>query len=190
MKNITAFSDIVNEFGRKPYFPIEIYFKNNENIIRYNLMDLIEEHNYFTKITADINKMFRLILFAFYYLGLTLILFSIYGSFHKKTAILAKIVTIPGAITGGIPYLIVTYFNKVVVEAAHKPYNLVFSYLCNTNSSKLPLVKRLKLLSFVERLSGPEIGFYCYDLFPMNSCEFYEMIMLSATNYLLLISLL
>ena len=37
--------------------------QNERDFIRYNLIDLIEEHNYFTKITADINKTFRIINF-------------------------------------------------------------------------------------------------------------------------------
>ena len=41
------------------------------------------------------------------------------------------------------------------------------------------------LLTFI----GPAIGYYCLDLFPMNSYEFYQFLAIACNNYLLLITM-
>ena len=54
----------------------------------------------------------------------------------------------------------------------------------------MSIKQRLKLLSFIEKLSGREIGFYCYDLFPMNNYEFYQYLYICGSNYFLFLSLI
>ncbi|CAG2110852.1 unnamed protein product, partial [Medioppia subpectinata] len=50
----------------------------------------------------------------------------------------------------------------MISKAAHKPRPLLYSYLAR--NPKIPLRLRLKTLALIERLCGPAIGFYCYDL--------------------------
>jgi hypothetical protein len=35
---------------------------------------------------------------------------------------------------------------------------------------------RLKITSFIEKLCGPVIGYYCYNLFAFTNYEFYEYV--------------
>ena len=74
-----------------------------------------------------------------------------------------------------------------VVIAAHKPYSSLIKII---NKRILMTVgQRIKLLSFIEKLSGREIEFYCYDLFPMNNYKFYQYLYIAGCNYFLLMSL-
>ena len=69
-----VFSFVISIFIGLKFKQITNKFKtcvaqNKQNFIRYNLIDLIEEHNYFTKMTADINKFSRIPMFILYYLA-------------------------------------------------------------------------------------------------------------------------
>ena len=50
--------------------------------------------------------------------------------------------------------------------------------------------KKLKFERFIERLSGPEIGFYCFNLFPINPYNFSDYVLDSMASYFLVIDLL
>ena len=67
----------------------------------------------------------------------------------------------------------ITLIGTSINLAAHKPYKIMFTYM-NRKRYRVPLRNRLKSMSFIERLSGPPIGYYCYDLFPVNSWELYQ----------------
>ena len=73
-----------------------------------------------------------------------------------------------------------------VNKGAHKSYPVLFSHL---TQRYMPLWLRIKLMAFIERKSGPDIGFYCYDLFPMINYEFYQYIYICGQNYLRIICL-
>ena len=76
-----------------------------------------------------------------------------------------------------------------VSSAAHKSYPMMYSFLIR-NNTKIATKRKLKILAFIEKLSGPEIGIYCYDLFPMNNYEFYDFITSWAANYFLIMEFL
>ena len=78
-----------------------------------------------------------------------------------------------------------TWINK----AAHRPRKLLFSYL-SRNKSNIPLNKIIKINKFIEHLSETHIGYYCYDLFPMNFYEFFQFLLIVISNYILLLSLI
>ena len=75
---------------------------------------------------------------------------------------------------------------------AHRPqfafYTLLLSPEHNTN--RMSLKARYKLMRFIERLSGPVIGFYCYDLFPLTTYEFTDYILDSMVSFLLIVKFL
>ena len=177
---IIKFNEISDEIGI-------CIAQNKRDFIRYNLIDLIEEHNYFTKITADINKLFRIAVFFFYYFGIPLFLSFFYGSHHRDTEIFTKIVAIIMSVIIFIPLMLLGRIVTKLVTSAHTPFSQLISYFSTPKrmrKSELRLI--LKLMTYMERLSGPEIGFYCYDLFPINSWEFYQFIAISFSNNFLL----
>ena len=45
-------------------------------------------------------------------------------------------------------------------------------------------------MAFIEKLDGPEIGFYCWVLFPMNSYMFYKYVANCVVTYFLIIRII
>ena len=148
---------------------------------------MIEEHNYFTKIIDDLNKLYMHIIFNVYFMEMPSLLMLIYGSHHEEASWFSNfgsaLITLLAT-----PLLYLMSLNTRLINSAQSPYCLIFSYL--TRVKRIRLRNKLKLMTYLERLSGPDIGFYCYDLFPLNSWEFYELVAICGTNYLLIISLL
>ena len=75
-----------------------------------------------------------------------------------------------------------------ICTRAHKSYSRLFLIIVDENI-RMSFKQRLKLWSFMEKLSGPQIGFYCYDLFAMNSNRFYHYLCIYVLNYRLIVSL-
>ena len=74
----------------------------------------------------------------------------------------------------------------MISKSAHKCYPLLYSILMTRS---LTYRQRLRIESMISRLSGPVIGFYCLDLFAVNSYEFSQLILISVANYLFIIGL-
>ena len=81
-QNVAGIGLVVTLFGGVSFSLIHRFTKINQkikictrskypNVSGYKLMDLIEEHNNVTKTTADINKMFCLLIFGIYYINYT-----------------------------------------------------------------------------------------------------------------------
>ena len=90
---------------------------------------------------------------------------------------------------GFILLFIVNYLCASVSSAAHKSYPMMYSFLTR-NNTRITTKRKLKILAFIEKLSGPVIGIYCYNLFPMNNYEFFYFITSWAANYILIIGFL
>ena len=64
------------------------------------------------------------------------------------------------------------FFVRRSITAHHHRAKLDGNILGFFRDSSFLLHLRLKLFILVENLSGPDIGFYCYDLFPTNIYRF------------------
>jgi len=148
------------------------------------LMKSFIEHNYYERKVYEMNHTFRCIIFILYYVGTPGFHIGLYGVYQKETQFYARIFLIIVNLCFTLIVLI-KIMSTWVINFAHKPYPLLYSYLCRRQSPQ-SLRMRLKILVFIERLSGPDIGFYCYDLFPMNNYEFYQYMYISGANYILL----
>ena len=87
---------------------------------------------------------------------------------------------------GVLNIFVVNYFLCSVGIEAHKSYPFIKSIL---TTKRLRLMTKLKVISLSERLSGPLIGFYCYDLFPFTNYEFYIFCVNCVSNYILFMGL-
>jgi len=72
--------------------------------------------------------------------------------------------------------------SKISVEA-HRPYNKLNSIIARKPATT---VLNLKVLSLIEKLSGPVISIYCLDIFPFTNYEFYLHMAYCAQNFMLL----
>ena len=82
-----------------------------------------------------------------------------------------------GVLVGGT-VLIVVYIGvfglnlitSQITRIAHKPRELFHEYLLHNT---VTFNQKIRIIAFIESLSGPDIEFYCLDLFPMTNFEFY-----------------
>ena len=153
---------------------------SNINLLMYS----IKEHNYVEILTKRFNVFFRMITFVIYYIatiGFQLILFI---SHHKNSNFLGK--TITGFIFFSCFWAVLSMnlMSTGVIRSAHKSYPKLYKMI--SKGIRMSFRQRWKLLSFIEKLSGPPIGFYCYDLFPMDSYEFYQYVCIAGCNYFLI----
>ena len=164
---------------------IELSLKHsNVNLLMY----AINEHNYVETLTKQFNHFFRVITFIIYYIatiGFQIMLYLTHRSDIK----------IVGRVSAG--FIFTTCFWAVVFmnvmstwvsTAAHKPYLRLYSIICRR--TRMRFRQHWKLLSFIEKLSGRPIGYYCYDLFPMTNYEFYQYLLIAGSNYFLIMNLL
>ena len=84
-------------------------------------------------------------------------------------------------------FFIITYLCAGVTKIAHKSRPLLHTFLFKT---RLSVNGKMRIESFIERLSSPEIGFYCWDLFAMNNRQFSHFFFQFITNYILIVKLL
>ena len=159
-------------------------FKSKDiNLLMYSM----KEHNYVEKMTRDVNQFLRANTFLLYYIATPGFLTSIYATHKQDTTFSGRIMVFFVAVGGTVFLFSLNFMSTWVSTAAHKPYRMLCS-LMFTNI-RITTKERLKLLSFIEKLSGPDTGFYCYDLFPMNNYEFYQYICISISNYFLVMNL-
>ena len=78
--------------------------------------------------------------------------------------------------------------SEYIIKAAHRPLSFLNNFIAQNKN--IPLGTRIITTKFIERLSGPVIGFYCYDLFAMTSYKFTEYIYDSIASYFLFLKLL
>jgi len=102
------------------------------------------------------------------------------GTFNRTLAFMASIF-------GVIILMTINYSISLIPKAAHQPYNKLFSIIVKKPTG---LALKLKVSGLIEKLSGPTIGFYCFELFPFTNYEFYLYITNCVKNFILFMDLL
>jgi hypothetical protein len=149
------------------------------------LIDAIHEHNYFTELTEKLNEMMRVNFGMVYFcctpaldilLHLTIYCKNLYlRSFHAL--FLAQAV---------ILLFIFTFITSRISVFAHNVSSDIHKFLLRKHTTKILLINKLKISAFIEKLYGTCIGYYCFDLFPFTTFEFYQyMYFVSGTYFLL-----
>ena len=163
---------------------IELNLKNRNIIL---LMYAIKEHNYMEVMTKKLNYTFRMVIFIIYYVSTISFQLLVYNTHHKDSKPLARIIAGFLFITSFWGIVVMNAMSTGVIRSAHMSYPVLYKTI--SKGIRMHFRHRWKLLSFIEKLSGPPIGFYCYDLFPMNSYEFYQYLCIAGSNYLLIMSM-
>ena len=153
----------------------------------FSHLQIIDEYNHICKLIEDINQVYKLFIFILYYLANPSIMAMIKLGQQDNVTQIAKIFNaiLIVVIFGGCFFA--NLFSSRVSKASILPLKYLHRFM---TENQLPLKERLKTMEMIERLSGPDIGFYCYDLFPMNSYEFYIYVANCCKNYFLIESLL
>ena len=162
-------------------FLLCLRFKN------FSHLQIIAQHNHICQLIQDINQIYKWYIFILYYFANPGLLVLLKISQGDNLNLIGKIfiIIVFIVIFGGC--IVANLFSSRVNKASILPLKYLHRYMAE---NQLPLKQRLKTMEMIERLSGPDIGFYCYDLFIMNSNEFYEYVANCCKNYFLINSLL
>ena len=143
------------------------------------------EHNDCCKLTDDLNKNERVFWFIYYYLIVPIIDLAVIVVMNENNVsfryglVFVVYITILNLFT-------LNYILAIVSRESYLLHKLLNSLIANKS---LNLKLKYKTLSLIERLSGPEIGFYCLDLFPLNNYEFYIFCVNCISNFFLILDL-
>ena len=162
---------------------IKLAFRTNDQ--RY-LIRLINDHHMTEKMTQELNGFFRYMILMIYYCGTPGIELLIYITHEPSTYFYARFVAVFLAITLFIVVFLLNFMSTSISSAAKKSRQAFHGFL---STRKVPSLIRLKLMNFVEVLSEKEIGFYCYDMFPMNNFGFYQYVYFMGITYFLILDL-
>ena len=162
-------------------FLLCLRFKN------FSHLQIIAQHNHICQLIQDINQIYKWYIFILYYFANPTLLALLKLSQGDNLNLIGKIfiIIVFIVIFGGC--IVANLFSSRVSKASMLPLKYLHRYMAE---NQLPLKQRLNTMEIIERLSGLDIGFYCYDLFIMNSYEFYEYVANCCKNYFLINSLL
>jgi len=152
----------------------------------FQLMNAIHKHKYYSDLTLQFNEVSKYALAGIYITCTPSINIFVYLTVYETNPYL-RILYGLGLIAMFVVIFGVHYMSSSLCSAAHDFTGDLYSLLFR---KWIPLQYKLKILTFIGRLCGPKIGFYCYNLFAFTNQAFYEYIAILFTNYLLLNALL
>ena len=178
-----------------PFFYLKYKFKeihqtiqmcvkqNNINVLKR----VIAQHNRLVVQTKLIDDVFRFIVFILYYVGSPALLLLLYLSHSDDTSPYVRPIFI---FILSIVYFVVFYLNFICAQITHSAVKPRVSMHKLLIEGKLRISDRIKIMEFVEKVSGPDIGFHCWNLFPMNNYTFSEYVGSCARTYFLILGLI
>ena len=152
------------------------------------LMAAINEHHSIAKKTEDINHFFKYIIFIVYYPCMPTLMILAYLTKAHDTVLIIRFITIFIFILVFAINFLIALLSSPISRAAEKPRKYLYKcFAQRVFKNSLSKQNRLKILAFIERLGGHDIGFYCWNLFPMNYYHFYKYVAGFAITYILLL---
>jgi hypothetical protein len=142
----------------------------------------IHKHTHYSELTLKFNKVFKYVLAMVYMLITPLHNIAVYMSLSETNTLFRLLYLIGLTILSTILFT-VNYMSSSLSSSAHDFTSDLYTFLV---SKRIPVQHKLKISSFIEKLCGPVIGYYCYELFPFTNYEFYQYVSFVFTNYILL----
>jgi len=151
------------------------------------LINAIHKHNYCSQYIQNFNKVYSLALFVIYFLATPAVDILAHLVIYKVTNVYMRI------IYGSVCFQLVTalyVFTTIVSSLSSSAHNLTSDLYLFLVRKRCYLRNKLKIMAFIEKLCGPDIGIYCYDLFAFTTFEFYKYIAFVSSTYILLSGLI
>ena len=142
-------------------------------------------HNSVAVLTHRLNKYLNVLVFIVYYIGTPALQLQFYVSHEKSTVLALRFVCLVAFLSIFSMVFLMNLMSANLIKSAHKSDRLLYTFLIR---NRLSLRNQLDIQSFIERLSGCPIGFYCLNMFPMNNPEFFQYLATVCTNYILIMT--
>ena len=154
-------------------------------------MSAIEEHNTISILAEELNQFLKYLIFLLYYFATPTLMILAYLTHANGTVLFARFIASFVFILIFSIVSAVSLFSSMISQSAEKPRKYLFKYLAQRIFIKsITLQNRLKVMAFVEKLGEADIGFYCWDVFPMNYYYFYKYVANCAIIYFLILGLI
>jgi hypothetical protein len=149
------------------------------------LIDAIHEHNYFTELTEKLNEMMCIGLGITYFCCTPCIDILLHMTIHSENFYLRSFYALFLAQVVIFIFFFTFMISRISI-AAHNVSPDIHKFLSRKHTTRIQLINKLKISAFIEKLYGTCIGYYCFDLFPFTTSEFYQyMYFISGTYFLL-----
>ena len=149
------------------------------------LIDAIHEHNYFTELTWKLNEMMCLGLGITYFCCTPAIDILLHLTIYCENLYLRSFYVLFLVLNVSLLFFFIFMISRISV-VAHNVSSDIHKFLLRKHTTKIELINKLKISSFIEKLYGSCIGYYCFDWFPFTVYEFYQyMYFISGTYFLL-----
>ena len=118
-------------------------------------------------------------MFVYYYLCIPGFDFAFMFIMYETEIIIRVIAAIIG-LGIGLNMFYINYVLSAIGREARNSYGFLNSIIAKNGVNKvkyggLNLRLMVKTIHVIERISGPVIGIYCLDLFPLTNYEFYQL---------------
>ena len=143
------------------------------------------EHNLVSQNIHRLNHFFNYMVFVIYFFAVPAIEILIYLAQSKESNIYVRWAAAYTFIVLFIGCSLINLWCARMTASAHKSYKLMFKVMCSRRMY-FSIKERLRVMTFIEKLSGPDIGFYCLNLFPMNGINFAQYLYVCGANYFLI----
>ena len=162
---------------------INVKFKEiipNENL-RYifgrrekKLINLMQEHHDMSIEIYKLNLIARRIAAAKFIAVSFVNIFSLYFLIYLKISFLIRLIQANIFVCFIMSSFTLNFFFSRQIKSAHQIDKFVYSIVCKC---KISLNLRMQLYNFIQRLSGPPIGLYCYNIAPCHINTFCNVIL-------------
>ena len=158
---------------------IFIHSKNYFSEKRRKIINYIIDHDKACRLTFQANSYIKYHLLIYYYLIVPALDLAIICILSESNIYIRNCIIFIVLIFIFNSYLM-TFILSFIAREAHSSYSILNSMIAR---NRLPIRVRLKVLALIERLSGPVIGLYCYDLFPFTNYEFFLFVVNCVSNF-------
>ena len=142
----------------------------------------INEHRIAEQMCKDFNDFFKIINFIIYFIVSPSHMLNIRLISDENSPVSARIIGLVVSLLSYTLSFTLILINSQIIRSAHRPRKYFYGYL---NRKGMPFKTRTKIMTFIEWLCGPDIGFYCMDWFPLNSFEFYKYCAFCVSFYIM-----
>ena len=155
-----------------------IYFLVNMVFLR----NIIIEHDECSRIISKCNNHIKYLIGFVYYIGFPTLDIGILIAISDKSSFLIKLLFLFLVMEAGLIIFGLNLEAASLCKAAKSPYVKLNSIIV---SNTMNLNTRIKIMSYIEKFSGPEISISCFDFFPINNFEFYLLVVNVVNTFIL-----
>ncbi|XP_054157217.1 uncharacterized protein LOC128955570 [Oppia nitens] len=147
------------------------------------LYHILVEHNELCIKIFDYNRFWAKWLMSTYFFMGAQLCFTLFQALFTTNPLLVRVLMFVLASESAYILTTISVNAAILSNAAHQSY----TRLIRVTFDKYPVELQIQLRMFIQRLSGPTIGFYCLDLFEITYTTYASIVAALGQNFLLIV---